>query len=398
MKILLCHNYYQQPGGEDESFADEARLLESRGHEVIRFTRHNADISALGRWRVARETVWNGTARAELRALIHRERPALMHCTNTFPRLSPAVYWTARAASLPVVQSLRNYRMFCVNGLLMREGHLCEDCMGAWSPWRGVQHGCYRGDRGASAVVATMVGIHRAMRTWSEAVDVYFTPTEFARRKCVQAGLPAERVRVKPNFVSPDPGPGIGGGGYALFVGRLSPEKGVETLLAAWAELGGLLPLKIVGDGPLGDRVRAVARTQPGIEWLGHRPRHEVLSMLGEASCLVMPSVWYETFGRTIVEAFARGTPAFVSRLGAMAELVEDGRTGFHFAPGSSEDLAAKVRAWLAAPDEWSRLRTNARREFERRYTADANYAQLMAIYDHAIVRHRDAACAGARS
>ena len=315
--------------------------------------------------------------------------PAVMHCITAFPLLSPAVYYAARAEGVPVVQSLRNYRLLCPNGLFLRDGRVCEDCLGQWVPWPAVLHGCYRGDRAATAVVAAMTAGHRMLRTWTRAVDLYFTPSEFARRKFIQAGMAADRIAVKPNFVAPDPGPGTGRGGGAVFVGRLSPEKGVATLLEAWARLDRPVRLDVVGDGPLGEMVRAAASRDPRIRWLGRRAPEEVLSILGEAACLVMPSTWYETFGRTIVEAFARGTSVVASRLGAMAELVDDGRTGRLFTPADAADLALKVRELLADPAGLGRMREAARREYERKYTADINYRLLIGIYERAVRRRR---------
>jgi glycosyltransferase involved in cell wall biosynthesis len=381
MKILLCHNYYQQPGGEDQSFAAEARLLETHGHDVQRFTLHNDSIDEMSHWDLARRTFWNRDTFHTLRRLIRRQRPDVMHCTNTFPLISPAAYYAARAEGVPVVQSLRNYRLLCPNALFLRDGKVCEDCLGKSVPWPGVLHGCYRDSRPASAVVAGMIAGHRAMRTWTRAVDLYFTLTEFARGKFIEGGLPADRIAVKPNFIDPDPGVGTGQGGYAIFVGRLSPEKGIETLLAAWKQMSAELPLRIVGDGPLLEQVRLAAASDPHIESLGRRTPAEVLDLIGAASCLVMPSIWYETFGRTIIEAYAKGTPVVASRIGALAELVEEERTGLLFRPGDPADLAAKVQRNL------SHMRLEARREYQRKYTGTINYAQLMAIYHEARLR-----------
>jgi glycosyltransferase involved in cell wall biosynthesis len=388
MKVLLCHNFYQQPGGEDQSFAAEARLLEERGHQVIRFTLHNDAIEAMTRWDVARRTLWNPDAYRQLRRLIRRERPDVVHCTNTFPLLSPAACHAARAEGVPVVQALRNYRLICPNALFLRQGQVCEDCLGKAVPWPAVVHGCYRNDRAATAVVAGMLTAHRALRTWARKVTLFFTLTDFARRKLIEGGLPAARIAVKPNFIDPDPGPGDGRGGYAIFVGRLSPEKGLATLLAAWQLLPEPVPLKIVGDGPQAELVRQAAARDPRIEWLGRRSPEDVLDLVGAAACLVMPSLWYETFGRTIIEGFARGTPAIVSRLGAMAELVHEGRTGLLFEPGNAADLALKVRRLLADPVG---MRPEARRDYERKYTAAINYELLLGLYQRALAGTRTA-------
>ncbi len=385
MKILLCHNHYQLRGGEDESFAAEAAMLEGHGHEVLQFTLHNDSIRGASSLATAARTLWNRQVYRQLRGLIRSTGPAVMHCTNTFPLISSAAYYAAEAEGVPVVQSLRNYRMFCLNSFFFRDGSVCEDCLGKLVPWQGVVHRCYRDSRAGSVVVAGMLTLHRILPTWLRTVDRFFTLTDFARGKFIQGGLPAELIAVKPNFVPVDPGPGMGRGGYAVFIGRLSPEKGIDTLLKAWQELGGLVPLKIIGDGPLSEQVRLAASTLKGVEWLGRREPAEVLALLGDATFLVMPSIWYETFGRTIIEAYAKGTPAIASRIGALAELVKHGDTGLLFEPGSATDLAAKVRDLLAAdPAILQRMRQAARGQFEHKYTAETNYQQLMGIYGDA--------------
>jgi glycosyltransferase involved in cell wall biosynthesis len=389
MKILAVHNRYQRPGGEDQVFAEETALLQSRGNRVLRCEVHNDQVEHTGRFTLAKDTVWNASAYRELGALIRRERPDVVHFHNTLPLISPAGYYAARAQGVPVVQTLHNYRLLCPVALFFRDGHVCEDCMGKAVPWPGVVHGCYRGSRAASGVVATMLTVHRALRTWTQTVDVYVALTGFARDKFVEGGLPAGKIQVKPNFVAPDPGRGEGGGGYALFVGRLAPEKGTGTMLAAWDRLEPGIPLKIVGDGPLKDRVARAAATRPNVEWLGHRPVAEVHALMRKAEMLVLPSEWYETFGRVAAEAFAAGTPVLAADIGAVAELVEHGRTGLKFRPGDPEDLATQVDWALSHPANLRRMRGDARAEFEARYTAEINYPKLMEIYESALQRKK---------
>ena len=231
---------------------------------------------------------------------------------------------------------------------------------------------------------------HRAARTWDRAVTLYLTPSAFTRGKLIAGGLPADRVVVKPNCVRPDPGPGPGGGGYAVFVGRLSPEKGLDTLLEAWPRLAGRVPLKLIGDGPLAGRVRAAVG--PGVEWLGRRPMAEVMAVIGAADLLVMPSVWHEPFGRTVIEAFARGTPVAAARAGALPELVDHGRTGLLFRPGDPADLAATVLDLVGDRDRLARMRVAVRREFEAYYTAERNGRLLTAAYERAVAAGRERA------
>jgi glycosyltransferase involved in cell wall biosynthesis len=381
MKILSIHNNYQIRGGEDESRESEERLLREMGNTVEVYQEHNDRVAAIGAMKMAARTVWSKESYDIVTKKLVESNTDLIHVQNFFPLISPSVYYAARAKGVPVVQTLRNYRLLCPNGLFFRDGQVCEDCMGKFVPYPGVIHGCYRENRPASAAVATMITTHRAMQTWSKMVDIYITLTEFARQKFIQGGLPADKIIVKPNFIHPDPGAGEGTGGYALFVGRLSVEKGLDTLLAAWEQLGDRIPLKIVGDGPLASEVANLSKRLPQVEWLGRRPMSEVHTLMGEAKLLIFPSKWYETFGRVAVEAFAKGTPVIAANIGAIAELVEHGRTGLHFQPGDAISLAAQVEWALQHPQEMRQMRFTARAEYETKYTAPANYRRLMDIY-----------------
>lgn len=383
-KILLTHNRYQQPGGEDQVFDAEANLLETRGHRVIRYTKHNDQVTYMGSVSSARATIWNNTVYREIRKLIREERPDVVHIHNTLPLISPAAYYAAKAEEVPVVQTLHNYRLLCPNAVFFRDGQVCEDCLGKAVPWPGVLHSCYRGSRAASGVVAAMLTVHRSLGTWNRMVDVYITPSEFTRKKLIEGGLPEEKVAVKPHFVHPAPKAGEGRGGYAVFVGRLSAEKGLDTLLSAWEYLEGKMSLKVVGDGPLASRVLETTRRVPEIEWMGRRSPDEVLRIVGEAGLVVVPSKVYETFGRVVVEAFAKGTPVVGSKMGAIAELVEHRRTGLLYRAGDPKDLAAQVHWALAHPADLERMRVESRKEFEAKYTAERNYLTLKEIYETA--------------
>jgi glycosyltransferase involved in cell wall biosynthesis len=234
-----------------------------------------------------------------------------------------------------------------------------------------------------------MQTLHRWRGTWQRDVDIYIAATQFVRHKMTQAGLPADRICVKPNFVAPDPGMRPGGGRYVVFAGRLSPEKGIDTLLAAWSMYRGDYALKIIGDGPLAGQIQRAAAGDSRIQWLGKKSWPDVLDIIGGAACLVMPSVWYETFGRVIIEAYATGTPVVVSRLGAMAELVDDGRTGWLFEPGDAHDLLAKLECLVADDVPRPNWRAAARNAYVHRFTADINYQLLMDIYRQAVAyRH----------
>ncbi|MBW4470748.1 MAG: glycosyltransferase family 4 protein [Stenomitos rutilans HA7619-LM2] len=381
MRILSVHNKYQIRGGEDESREAEERLLRDRGHLVDVYEESNDQVSQMNPVQMAMKTIWSQEAYQMVSKRLKRADYNAIHVQNFFPLISPSVYYAAKAEGVPVVQTLRNYRLLCPNGLFFREGKVCEDCMGKPVPYPAVARGCYRGSRPASTAVTAMITTHRAMSTWTDMVDVYIALTEFARQKFIEGGLPAEKIVVKPNFVYSDSRQGSGQGGYALYVGRLSVEKGLDTLLEAWEKLKHPMPLKIVGDGPLADLVMAASQRSPHIEWLGRKPMSEVYALMGEAQFLVFPSKWYETFGRVAIEAFAKGTPVIASNIGAIAELVDNNRTGLHFHPADSNDLAAKVDWAMTNASKLAQMRKAARAEYEAKYTPSKNYHKLMDIY-----------------
>jgi glycosyltransferase involved in cell wall biosynthesis len=386
MKVLLCHSYYTQRGGEDRSFEEERELLQANGHQVIEYVRRNEELVVVGGLKAAWTTLWNRQAARDVAELIRTHRPDVLHATNTFPLISPSVCDVAHRAGVAVVQALRNYRLLCANSYLMRDGRPCEECIGRAVPWPAVRHRCYRESAAASAVVGAMQVTQRLRGVWRNRVDAFFTLTKFARQKFVDAGLPAERIHVKYNSVSPDPGVGPGAGGYVALVGRLSPEKGIATALAAWEQNATLPPLVVVGGGPMLSQVQGAAARDPRISCLGELSNIEAQRVIGNAAALLMPSLWYETFGRTIAEAYATATPVVASRLGAMAELVDDGATGALFTAGDSNDLAAKASQIASAGgSERETMRTAARRAYERRFLPQHNYSRLIEIYDIAL-------------
>jgi glycosyltransferase involved in cell wall biosynthesis len=386
MRVLICHNFYQQPGGEDQVFAAESDLLRRYGHEVQTHTVHNDEVEFQGRLKLAASTIWNRSAATDIAERVRKHRAHVVHFHNTFPLLSPSVYSAARGAGAAVVQTLHNYRLICPSANLFREGKPCEKCLGRF-PLPGVAHACYRGSRAATAVTAAMLGIHRALGTYAHQVDAYIAVTQFARDKFLEAGFDGAKFHIKPNFLDPDPGEGSGDGQYALFVGRLSEEKGIRTMLEAWKTAGNTIPLKICGDGPLADLVRQAVARESSIQWLGRRSPAEVIEMMGRATMLVFPSLWYEGFPRTIVESLARGTPVIASNLGSMKEIIQPGRTGVLFEAGDSAQMAKTVLDLCNDPSSLTAMRRFAREEFLEKYDGDGNYRMILDIYQKAIER-----------
>jgi len=364
----------------------EASLLEERGHSVYRFEEDNRAAISMNRIKLGVATVWNVDVAQRLESVVNQTKPDVVHFHNTFPLISPAAYSAARRAGAAVVQTLHNFRLACTNGLFFRDGQPCEKCLKALFPWRGVYHRCYRDSILASTAVTSMLAIHRVLGTWERHVDAYVIPGEFARKKLVESGVPAWKAYVNSNFLETDPGIGKGSGGYALFAGRLSDEKGLRTLVEAWRRLPGALPLRILGDGPLAEWLQNEILAIPQIRWLGLLPRSEVLSQMKDASILVFPSECYETCPLVILEAFATGLPVVTTDHGAAASIVRDGETGVFFKAGNPENLADRAAQLYGNPRLRHVIGKNARKEFESLYTRDRHYDRLLEIYEAASV------------
>jgi len=385
MKILLIHNAYQQPGGEDVVVAAETTLLRERGHHVVTYFRSNHELDQLSKSRrllLVKDIIHSEHSKRDIHELLRREEADLVHVHNTFMMISPSIYKACRELDVPIVQTLHNFRLLCPGWTLARDGEVCEECIDR-GLWRSILHGCYRDSHLMSAAVALMLQVHRHRGTWDEHVDGFITLSDFARRKFIQGGLPASKLHVKPNFVTPDPGEREKPGDYALFVGRLSHEKGVATLLAAWEMLRSKIPLLLVGDGPLRKSLQAqvAARNLTNVTFKGWLPAEETRAVIKNAAFTVLSSICYEGFPMSIAESFACGTPVLCSGLGGMQEIVDHHRTGLHFTPGDADELASRVEWAWAHPSRLASMGKEARRQYETFYTAEKNYNSLMQIY-----------------
>jgi glycosyltransferase involved in cell wall biosynthesis len=377
MRILLIHNYYQQPGGEDVVVANERELLQQSGHTVELHSVHNAAISGLAdKVHAFLHVTYNARARQAVAERLSRFSPDVVHAHNTFPLLSPSVYDACADANVPVVQTLHNYRTFCAAADLFRDGHPCDLCKDG-RPYRAVWHRCYRGSLLGSAATAYMIAYHRHHGTWANKVARYIALSPFARAKFVEGGLPADRIVVKPNFTA-DPGaPGADRRFGALFVGRLGAEKGISQLLRTWSRVD--YPLRVLGDGP--DRRNLTAIAPSNVTFEGRVERERVRAAMREASFLVLPSLVYENFPLAVVEAFANGLPVVAYDHGAFADIIEDRVTGRLIEPRNFTALANAVTELAARPDVVQPMSHAARRRYERFYTPDRNLELLLGIY-----------------
>ncbi|MBV9760550.1 MAG: glycosyltransferase family 4 protein [Acidobacteriaceae bacterium] len=387
MKVVSVYNRYLNRGGEDEGFENEGRLLEKNGCEVTLITEQVRRPQGLVESaQLALDAIWSRSWYTKFERILKEKKPDVVHVHNFFPTMSPSIYYACRKARVPVVQTLHNSRLICPAASFYRQERVCQDCLGKTPPWPAVVHGCYQNSRARSGVIAAMLTVHRYLETWRKMVDVFIVATEFYRRKFIEGGIPEDKIMKKPFFIDPDPGMKENRGEYALFVGRLSPEKGVRTMLAAWERLGEI-PLKVRGGGPLLSEVEEFAKTHPRVEVIPHRlEAQQWTALMRNARFLVWPSAGiFETFGLVAVDAFACGMPVIASRTGAMAEIVTDHRTGLQFSVGDPEDLAAKAAWAWSHPEEMEEMGRNARIEYETKYTAEGNFHLLMEVYRRAI-------------
>jgi len=384
MKILFVHNRYQHVGGEDTVLSAEMVLMSTNGHDVVSSIQNNDAITSLSsKLKTFFNINYSYASRQWMVDEIKKHAPDVVHVHNFFPLLTPSIYDACLDKNIPVIQTLHNYRTMCPGALLMRDGKVCELCVKG-SAYQSVLHGCYRNSVVGTFAVARMVENHRREGTWNIKVNRFIALTEFARNKFIEAGFPEEKIRVKPNF-SDNPCPSNDDECFkrngALFVGRLSEEKGLATLIDAWHDLD--IPLKVAGIGPLESELTHLKNST--VIALGRLDQDSVQKEMRKAAFLVMPSKWYEGFPMVLVEAFSQGLPVVASRLGGMAEIVEDGITGLHFEAGNGKDLAEKVQWMYDHPEECQQMGLNARKVFEEKYTADKNYEILMSIYQEAI-------------
>lgn len=379
MKVLIVHNSYQQFGGEDAVVRNERSMLVAHGHEVHEYLAENAGIS--GFWAsvsAAMSCIFSFKSYREIRAHLLVSRPDVVHVHNFFPLVSPSVFYACRSLGIPSVFTLHNFRIVCPTALLMHDGVVTERSL-ARGPWWAVRKRVYRGSLAGTFALALMVWVHRRIGTWSAEVTRFIALTKFAADKFSKGGLPSDKIEVKPNFVDIPAAP-EGQRSGLLFVGRLSSEKGIEVLARAARLLRGSM-VKVAGTGLLENMLR----DERSVTMLGGLDSRSVYREMASAQALVMPSIWYEGFPMVLVEAYANGLPVIASRLGALAELVQDGVTGLLFEPGSSDDLADKMQWALDHPNEMARMGRAARQRYEERYTQEANYAQLLSIYEDAI-------------
>lgn len=401
MKIIQVHNYYKQAGGEDEVVSAEKKMLIDAGHQVITYYKNNDDISGFRSMLLTCvKTIWNPATVIEFRKLLKKDRPDVVHCHNTFPLISPAIYWACAKESIPVVQTLHNYRLLCPSANLFFKGKIYESSIGKLFPWQAVRDRVYRNSRFGTLVVASMLFVHRIIGTWKNKVTLYIALTQFHKEKMIEGGLSENLIMVKPNFISEEPEIMISDSlnieinrPILLFVGRLSPEKGCSLLIHAWKKVeqkNKKKPLLLIaGDGPEKNFLENLCKSLSlkEIRFLGLQSREQIQYLMAKADLLIFPSLWYEGFPMTIVEALNRGLPVVASNIGSMRSIIVDGINGFKFKPGDIDDLTDCIKNVLENSNELKEIRDRMLNKPNPEYKSSGNLESLLQIYKKATLR-----------
>lgn len=387
MRILIAHNRYKQPGGEDGVVATESGLLTSHGHTVARLDVDNDHIQGtLSRITASFGSIYSAHSKQLMRDAIERAKPDVVHVHNFFPTLSPSVFLACAEAGVPVVHTLHNFRILCAGGTLFRDGVVCEECISRRSFFPGVHHACYRSSHLGSAVAGFGMAVHDRIGTWSDKIAAFISLTTFAADKLGSFRIPREKIFVKPNSAE-DRGMGSGDGDYALFAGRLAPEKGIQTLIDADAAGSLCMDIVILGDGPMRDQLqRAAERPGSRLIYKGFMAHDQILGFMRRARVLIMPSIGHEGgLPLVVIEGFSLGLPVIGANLGSVAETVRPGETGLLYPPGDHHTLASALAWFNQNPAAVRQMREGARAYYLATHTPERNYRRLIEIYEGVI-------------
>lgn len=395
MRILMIHNRYLQKGGEDTVFYNEAQMLDDGENEIFQFVVSNDSIktnSLVEKIKLGINTIWSISSYKKVKSYIKKIEPDVVHVHNTFPLLSPSIYWAIKSVGIPIIQTLHNYRLGCANGILYRESEICQKCIDK-NIFYSVYHGCYRESKIQTLPVALMQGFHRLIGTYSNKIDRYIALTEFSREKFMEIGLPKEKIVVKPNFTlnpytNKFPKDFKRRKKQIIYVGRITEDKGLEILLNSFTNLNmSNANLLVIGEGEKRIDYQEKYKFDSRISWLGSQEKEKVIDHISDSTMLVMSSLWYETFGMVLIEAMSVGTPIIAPNHGGFSEIVIENRNGFTYNRYNSNDLMLKMKQLMELKeDEWNKFSESCFEDYNVKYSKVKNKNALLNIYREATV------------
>lgn len=389
MKILVVHNRYKNRAGEDSVFDQEVSLLQNNGHQVKTLIADNSDILSKTIWQkiqLALNTIWSRKSYKKTTQYLDKFKPDIVHVHNFLPLLSPSIFYACKKQNIPVVQTVHNYRLGCPPATFFRDGKVCELCVQK-NLLASIYHRCYRNSCIQTTIVAMMLQIHRWLGTWNNVVTAYIALTPFVKQKLIEIGIDENKIHIKPNFIQ-NIEPNLKEptfGKYYLYVGRLVEEKGIHILLEAYQNANSQYPLMIIGSGELQQIVKEAAQTNPKIQYLGQQPRDIALQYMQEAIALIFPSIWYEGFPMTILEAYSQSLPVIASDIGSMSYIIIEHKTGFLFPYNDSDSLLKKIKKIEQNKAQWLNVKMNTSKLIDSQYLAEINQETLINIYNKII-------------
>lgn len=376
-RILLVHNFYQIGGGEHTVFENELRLLQEHGHHVVSYTRDNAELnkSIIKKSLLPFTTVFSLKTYKDVKKIIQSENIDIVHCHNTFPLISPSVYYAAWKCNVPVLQTIHNFRFICPNGIFYRDNEICENCVDQGLGC-AIKHACYRNSKAQTAVLVNMLKIHRIIGTYKRLRYIFLTSFNKSKFRAL-LGNKLDMQYIKPNFEYVElPKNHEKRDKSFVFIGRLEKNKGIDFIVDNWEWDR---ELYIFGDGNLNDYVKRACDNNPYLHYMGFQPQEIIWGYLGKATALVFPTDWYEGFPMTLIESFALSTPVICSNIGNSADIVTNECAGVVFSKRNKTEL---LKAIQTVESNFDRFSQNARIAYEKHYTPDNNYLQLKRIYE----------------
>lgn len=387
MKILQIHNYYKNKGGECAVVHAEKKLLEQHGNTVIQFVEDSADIGNYSLVKKATSLLqipYNVSIRSQLLAMIRENRPDVAHVHNVFPLVTPSIYHALKQYNIPVVQTIHNFRMLCPNGLFFTQGQICESCT-TNGFIAAVKKKCMHDSYVISGLYSSALWFAWKTGNFPYNINRYIVFNNFTAKRLVTGGVPHDRIIIGKNFIDSFVEEPSNKEQYVLYIGRLSREKGIETLLNAFPSHR-TLALKIAGTGPMQEDIEKYVENNPSkkIELLGFVRGPIKENLLQKAICSIVPSECYENAPLSIIESFASATPVIASRIGGLPEMIEDGKTGLLFPPGDVSGLANAILLLADNPAIASSMATDALNYAKAHYTPEQHYQHLLKSYSEA--------------
>lgn len=406
MKLLFLNNYHYLRGGSERVFFGEMEILQARGHTVYSFARkHPHDLPAkfesffpqhletesihfsFDAIRTVKEIIYSKESKTSLKSIINRYPPDLAHAHNIYGRLTTSVLDLLNNEGISAVLTLHDYKLICPSYKLMKDNRICEDCKGN-KFYKAVVNKCHKNSLTASAVYAIESYFNTWFGKYSKNVAYFISPSRFLRSKLTEFGWPESKIEYVPNYlVTSKFEPSYEAGKYLLYLGRLSGEKGIETLIRAYNRISPLhVKMLIVGEGPEEKKLKALAGGSGDVIFPGYLSGEELSQVTRESLAVVVPSEWYENAPISILEAMAYGKPVIGSNIGGIPEMVDHGVTGYLFEPGNVADLASKIELLLSLPpNRLAEMGRAAREKVEREYNEEIHYSKLMEVYKKAL-------------